>query len=111
MNITLQDRSQYHRGLLILIRKDKEITDPERHLVQRIGHTLGFNRAFTQTSIDSVLANSHISEAGGGPCFFFDGLGQEVPPRLPPDFLFRNDNPFHRKGLDGTGRPSPSDRT
>ena len=60
MNITLQDRSHYFRGLLLLISMDRTIALPERRLLLRIGKALDFERAFCEIAIDDILENRHI---------------------------------------------------
>jgi len=67
MTMTLEDRSHYLRGLLILIRKDRKISRSEKELVLRIGKSLGFETKFTKNAIRDILANRYISEAV--PCF------------------------------------------
>lgn len=60
MKITLLDRSNYYRGLLLLARKDRKITEFESALMMRIGTTLGFDREFCENAIREVLENEHI---------------------------------------------------
>ena len=60
MNITVRDGGNYLKGLLLLIRKDRKITDAEVHLVTRIGKTLGFERTFCENAIGEILENKYI---------------------------------------------------
>jgi hypothetical protein len=60
MKITLLDRSNYYRGLLLLARKDRKITEIEFSLMMRIGTTLGFDKEFCENAIHDVLENEHI---------------------------------------------------
>ncbi len=60
MEITLLDRSNYYRGLLLLARKDRKITEVESQLMMRIGTTLGFDKEFCENAIREVLENEHI---------------------------------------------------
>jgi hypothetical protein len=62
MNISVVDASNYFKGLLLLIRKDRKVTELEIELMMRIGKALGFNPEFCQQSIDGVLENTHIKE-------------------------------------------------
>lgn len=62
MKITLLDRSNYFRGLLLLISKDRRVTDAERRLMKRIGKSLGFEREFCENAIDGILKNNYIDE-------------------------------------------------
>ena len=63
MKITVLDASNYFRGLLLLIRKDREITDSEMQLMKRIGKTLGFEREFFNNAIQDILENKYIVDA------------------------------------------------
>lgn len=60
MNITLMDRSNYYRGLLLLARKDRKITETEVALMLHIGTTLGFDREFCENAIHEILENEHV---------------------------------------------------
>ncbi len=60
MRITVLDRSNYYRGLLLLARKDRKITELEFALMMRIGTTLGFDKEFCENAIHEVLENQHI---------------------------------------------------
>ena len=81
MKITLLDRSLYLKGLMLLIRKDKEIHDEERALMIHIGRSLGFDEDFCERSIEEILASSyvvdeppHFSSPDIARCFIRDGL-------------------------------------
>jgi hypothetical protein len=63
MKITVVDGSNYFKGLLLLIRKDRKITQPEIELMKRIGKTLGFEREFCDSAIDEILDNKYIVDA------------------------------------------------
>ena len=63
MKITLLDRSNYFRGLLLLISRDRKVTGPEIVLMERIGKTLGFEREFCKAAIRDILHNKHIAES------------------------------------------------
>jgi len=60
MKITLIDRSSYFKGLILLIRKDRIITDAEVELLKRIGKTLGFESEFCDLTIHELLDNKYI---------------------------------------------------
>jgi hypothetical protein len=60
MKITLMDGVNYFKGLLLLIRKDRQITDGEIGLLTRIGKALGFERKFCDDAIHEILGNRHI---------------------------------------------------
>jgi hypothetical protein len=60
MNITVRDASDYFKGLLLLIRKDRKVTPPEIHLMKQIGKTLGFDKDFCDGAIREILGNKYI---------------------------------------------------
>ncbi len=62
MNMTLQDRSFYFKGLLLLTRKDNVIADEEKTLLLHLGELLQFNREFCENTIRDVLNNPHFDE-------------------------------------------------
>ena len=62
MNISIVDASNYFRGLLLLIRKDRKVTDSEVALMKRIGKALGFEPEFCDQAIRGILENDHIHE-------------------------------------------------
>ena len=62
MKITVMDASNYFKGLLLLIRKDRKITDLEIDLMKRIGKTLGFEKEFCENAIHEILDNPHITD-------------------------------------------------
>jgi hypothetical protein len=63
MNISVIDRSNYFKGLLLLIRKDRRITDSEIQLIQHVGKALGFEREFCRKAIHDILENNSIMDA------------------------------------------------
>ena len=54
------DRSNYVKGLLLLIGKDKRITDKERDFLHKIGKTLSFNKQFIENAINELFENKHL---------------------------------------------------
>ncbi|MBU2494510.1 MAG: hypothetical protein KJ571_17950 [Bacteroidetes bacterium] len=61
MKIDFLDRSNYLKGLLILIGKDNLVSEEERELVMKAGHKLGFEKQFCITAINEILENEYIS--------------------------------------------------
>ena len=55
-----QDRSNYFKGLLLLVGKDYVISKEERSLLKSIGKTLGFENKFIEDSIANLLENQYI---------------------------------------------------
>lgn len=62
MKISIIDASNYFKGLLLLIRKDKEVTAQETALMKRIGKVLGFEKEFCDNAIREILDNKYISD-------------------------------------------------
>ncbi|MBX7149990.1 hypothetical protein K1X84_00020 [bacterium] len=62
MHVSLSDRSLYFKGLLLLIRKDRFISDTERILMLRIGKALSFEKEFCETAVHNILQNEHITD-------------------------------------------------
>jgi hypothetical protein len=62
MELTLLDKSNYLRGLLILIGKDKNIALKEKELFLRLSKTLGFSEEFCTNAVNELLINNYIIE-------------------------------------------------
>ncbi len=85
MKISLIDRSLYYKGLMLLIRKDREIHDEERKMMMYVGETLGFEPSFCENAIREILDNKYIidspplfTEPSVAVCFIKDGLRLSV---------------------------------
>lgn len=63
MNISIIDGSNYFKGLLLLVRKDRKLSESEILMMQRIGKQLGFEREFCDNAIHDILENTYIDEA------------------------------------------------
>ena len=63
MKISLIDRSLYYKGLMLLIRKDREICDEERKLIMHIGETLGFEPSFCRDTIEKIMDNKCVNDS------------------------------------------------
>jgi hypothetical protein len=63
MNISVVDGTNYFKGLLLLIRKDRKITETEILLLKRIGKSLGFESEFCDNAIRDILENEYIVDA------------------------------------------------
>ena len=92
MKISAQEGSEDFRGLLLLISKDRVITESEVTLMKRVGKALGFEQEFTEEAIGSILDNSYIksdpptfSSENISKRFIRDGLA-----------IARSDNGIHR---------------
>jgi hypothetical protein len=100
MKINVIDGSNYFKGLLLLIRKDRNIAESEIQLMKGIGKTLGFEREFCNNAIHEILENKHIvdvtpkfSTKDLAIKFIKDGLA-----------LAFSDNEFHPSEEDWLGR-------
>lgn len=54
------DRSNYVRGLLLLIGKDRKITDAERNFLCTIAKILDFNEGFIENALNELLENAYL---------------------------------------------------
>jgi hypothetical protein len=57
MNIALVDKSSYLRGLLILARKDNNISKIQKTIILKAGKQLGFSSEFCEDILDTLLYN------------------------------------------------------
>lgn len=62
MSITLVDKSNYLRGLLILAKKDNEISEFQRFIILSAGRDLGFSSSFCEEIVDTLLQNDCLCE-------------------------------------------------
>ena len=58
--ITVREGSDYFRGLLLLISKDRKISEPEIILTKRIGRALGLEKDFCDDAISKILENKYV---------------------------------------------------
>lgn len=62
MNISIRDASLYFKGLLLLIRKDHNISNMEAQLMKHIGNKLGFEKEFCNRAIREIMNNKFIED-------------------------------------------------
>jgi len=62
MNIALVDKSNYLRGLLILTRKDYNISKIQKTIILKAGKRLGFSSEFCEEILDTLLYNECLCE-------------------------------------------------
>jgi hypothetical protein len=60
MNIDQIDRSNYFKGLLILIGTSRKITETERIIISDVAEILGFGHNFVDTAMDELFGNQYI---------------------------------------------------
>lgn len=81
MKLTLVDRGNYYRGLLVLSGRDRIVEPSEREFMLRIGTMLDFEKRFCEAAIDDLIINAHLtrepvvfSSTAIAECFFHDAL-------------------------------------
>jgi hypothetical protein len=62
MNIPVQDRSNYLKGLLIIARKDNQLAEEEKQIIKNLALKLGFASDFYEETIRNLLNNKYISD-------------------------------------------------
>lgn len=62
MTLNLLDRSNYFKGLLLLVGKDKKVTEKEKEMMKNLGKTLGFDKEFVDEAIGNLLINEYIKK-------------------------------------------------
>ena len=60
MNNNYLDRSNYVKGLLLMIGKDKKITDEERDFLHRAAEMLSFNKKFIESAVNELFENKYL---------------------------------------------------
>jgi hypothetical protein len=103
MIITVADGSNYFKGLLLLIRKDRRITEMEIQTIKRIGKTLGFEREFCDNAIHDILENNYIVDAP--PKFSTKEIAMKfIKDGLAIAFLNNELHPFEKEWLRSTAK-------
>ncbi len=62
MNLTELDKGKYLRGLLVLSKKDRQLTQEEKNIVKEVGSYLGYDSEFIQESIQNILNNKYVKD-------------------------------------------------
>ncbi len=62
MTLSMHEKSDYFRGLLVLIKMDRKIDAAETEMMIKVGKTLGFEKKFCLNAIKELLDNEFISE-------------------------------------------------
>lgn len=60
--LSLRERSEFFRGLLLIMAADGELHGAERELIQHAISPFGFSSEFVEESIESILKNKHVSQ-------------------------------------------------
>jgi len=61
LKITIQDKSNYFRGLLVLVGQDRIIHKEEKIKILNLGKLLGFEENFVKESVNNLLENNFIN--------------------------------------------------
>jgi hypothetical protein len=62
MHLDLIDKSNYFRGLLLLVAKDNEISKGERGSIKKIAKILNYEQEFVDNALSGLLENKYISK-------------------------------------------------
>jgi hypothetical protein len=62
MKMSQLEKSNYYRGLLVLVGKDRMIDQTERDLMIQVGRTLDFDPRFCESAIDDLLRNRYLTD-------------------------------------------------
>ncbi|MFZ6033828.1 MAG: hypothetical protein ACOYVE_11040 [Melioribacter sp.] len=62
MELSLIDRSNYLKGILILIGKDKKLSIEEKNMFKSLGKALGFGEEFCEEVMEDLLENEYLIE-------------------------------------------------
>ncbi len=60
--ISVLDKSNYLKGLLIIAKKDKQLAEQEKKIIRQFAEKLGFAQDFYEETLKSLLSNKYISE-------------------------------------------------
>ncbi len=81
MRVSLAERSNYYKGLLILVGRDRAIDPREREFMLQIGKTFDFDSRFCDAALNDLLTNAHIksepivfSDPAIAECFLWDAI-------------------------------------
>ncbi|MFA8342625.1 MAG: hypothetical protein ACEPO8_06580 [Rhodothermaceae bacterium] len=56
------DRSNYFKGLLLLVGKDQKVSEAEKDMIFTVGKTLGFEKSFFEGAVKDLLENEYIDQ-------------------------------------------------
>lgn len=62
MQLTLLDKSNYLKGLLVVAKKDKQLTESEKNIIRKIANKLGFATEFYEETLKNLIENKYIVE-------------------------------------------------
>lgn len=62
MEISILDKSNYLKGLLIIAKKDNKLAEQEKEIIRHCAQKLGFARSFYEDTLKYLLENKFITE-------------------------------------------------
>jgi len=62
MDITLKDRGEFLRGFLVLVKKNKDISEFDKNMILVVGKYFGFAEDFCKEAIKNLMENEYLSE-------------------------------------------------
>lgn len=62
MQLTLLDKSNYLKGLLVVAKKDNQLTESEKNIIRKIANKLGFASEFYEETLKNLIENKYIAE-------------------------------------------------
>ena len=62
MEISVLDKSNYLKGLLIIAKKDNQLAEQEKKIIRQFAERLGFAQDFYEDTLKSLLSNKYITE-------------------------------------------------
>jgi hypothetical protein len=62
MEFSVQDKSKYLKGLLIIAKKDNQLAETEKNIIRKIAERLGFAEDFYEDTLKSLLSNKYIHD-------------------------------------------------
>lgn len=60
--LTLLDKSNYLKGLLVLAKQDKVLEPQEKHVIRDIARSIGFGEDFYEEALRGLMVNKYITE-------------------------------------------------
>lgn len=62
MDISLKDRGEFLRGFLVLVKKNKDISEFDKNMTLVVGKYFGFAEDFCKEALKNLMENEYISE-------------------------------------------------
>jgi uncharacterized tellurite resistance protein B-like protein len=67
--LTILDKSNYLKGLLILAKKDNQLRESEKNIIRDAAKRLGFSKDFYEETLQNLMRNDYILD---NPIIFSD---------------------------------------